>query len=104
MFSYRRVKIVPSILIAEDDEMLREGFKLILSSQPYEINFAMDGEQALQLCKQTTFDLILLDLMMPKLDGIEFIKKYSAMKLPKTKIIVMSNLSSNDKATAVDGQ
>lgn len=85
------------ILIVEDEELLREGFKLILSDEPYEISFAIDGEQALSLCSQNKFDLILLDLMMPKVDGVKFLEKYKAMNLPATKIIVMSNLSSNDK-------
>jgi CheY-like chemotaxis protein len=87
------------ILIVEDEVILRETYEMVLSTGPYIIMTAADGEEALRLCGETTFDLILLDLMMPKADGVAFMERYKAMNLPTSKVIVLSNLSSGDKLT-----
>jgi DNA-binding response OmpR family regulator len=84
------------ILIVEDEEILRESYKLILSTEPYEVHAASDGDQALKLCHDITFDLILLDLMMPRVDGVSFLEKYKHFDNPSAKIIILSNLSSGD--------
>ncbi|OGC38623.1 hypothetical protein A2V54_01985 [candidate division WWE3 bacterium RBG_19FT_COMBO_53_11] len=62
-----------------------------------ETKLASDGEEALQLLGSKRFDLIILDLVMPKLDGFDFLKKMG----PKTKkipVIVLSNLSQEEDA------
>jgi DNA-binding response OmpR family regulator len=82
------------ILLVEDEDILRETFELIIASQPYLANTAENGQVALQLCKKTTYDLILLDLMMPVLDGVGFLKEFVSNKPDRTKIIILSNLSS----------
>lgn len=84
------------ILIVEDELMLREGYKMILSIEPYEVYMAKDGEEALQLCKEKAFNLVLLDLMMPKVSGIMFLERIKADGVAVPKIIVMSNLSSGE--------
>lgn len=88
------------ILIVEDESTLRDSYELILSTEPYEIRAATNGAEALRLCKETAFDLILLDLMMPIMNGIEFLKQYlkDADKIPK--IVVLSNLSSGEELNA----
>lgn len=87
------------ILIVEDEDILRETYRLILSSEPYDVVAVADGEEALALCQETNFDLVLLDLMMPNTDGVQFLEKYKAMGLPPLKVIVLSNLSSGDDLT-----
>jgi DNA-binding response OmpR family regulator len=87
------------ILIVEDEEILRESYRMILSTEPYNIKTAMDGEQALLLCDETEFDLILLDLMMPKVDGVAFLERYKKKSLQTSKIIILSNLSSGEELT-----
>jgi two-component system copper resistance phosphate regulon response regulator CusR len=83
------------ILLVEDDEVLRETYAIILSTEPYQLDTAEDGEVALEKCSHTTYDLILLDLMMPGVDGAGFLERF--MPAPTgTKVIVMSNLSSGD--------
>lgn len=80
------------ILLVEDDEVLRETYVAILSTEPYLIDAATNGMEALELCKKNTYDVILLDLMMPLMDGVRFLQK--AQPLPaRTKIIVLSNVS-----------
>jgi CheY-like chemotaxis protein len=82
------------ILVVEDEPVLREVYELVLGSEPFIVNLAENGQVALELCRQNTYDLILLDLMMPVLDGVGFLRAYAHQAPPTTRIIVLSNLSS----------
>ncbi|MDB5187064.1 MAG: DNA-binding response regulator VicR [Candidatus Saccharibacteria bacterium] len=82
----------PNILIIEDDIALNQAYVTILGAAGYDVRSAFDGEEALKLATQQEPDIIFLDLRMPTLDGIGFLKAYS----PKTQhadvdIIVFSN-------------
>lgn len=81
------------ILLVEDDPLLREVYEDILSTQPYGVEVVANGKEALGMIQQKDFDLILLDLMMPVMDGIEFLRQYSDLAKAKNKIIIMSNVS-----------
>lgn len=81
------------ILIVEDEPVLRDVYQTIISSQPYICHVAANGEEALEKCKDQTYDLILLDIMMPVMDGIEFLEHYTQLEGPKSKVIILSNLS-----------
>lgn len=81
------------ILIVEYEHTLNEAYQLILASTDHQIKAAYDGLEALKITKKYEPDLILLDLRMPRLSGIEFLKKFDPTnKHPKTKIIIFSNL------------
>lgn len=84
------------ILIVEDEEILRESYQFILSTEAYVVEAASDGKKALELCQKMEFDLILLDLMMPVMNGIEFLEAYEPSEHPRTKIVIISNLSGGD--------
>jgi two-component system, OmpR family, alkaline phosphatase synthesis response regulator PhoP len=60
----------PSILLAEDEENLHEALKLNLELEGYEITSAYDGSAALKAIADEYFDLIILDVMLPEIDGI----------------------------------
>lgn len=60
----------PSILLVEDEDNLHEALKLNLELEGYEITSAFDGSQALQKVEQEYFDLIIMDIMLPEVDGI----------------------------------
>ncbi|HRO86063.1 MAG TPA: response regulator transcription factor [Niabella sp.] len=60
----------PSILLVEDEENLHESLKLNLELQGYEVTSAFDGTHALKAVKVEYFDLIVLDIMLPEVDGI----------------------------------
>ncbi len=83
---------MPRILIVEDDKALHAAYKTILTKEKYEIVSAFNGQEALDALEKTTVDLILLDITMPKMNGIEFLEKYN--RLDGTKVIVFSNLDS----------
>lgn len=87
------------ILIVEDEPLLRESYNMILSTEPYDVDVARNGQEALEKCSQTTYDLILLDLMMPVMDGPGFLEKYTADagQHNPTNVIILSNLSSGDE-------
>jgi DNA-binding response OmpR family regulator len=91
---------VRKILLVEDENALREAYTLILTSQPYELHVVTNGQEALEKCLRYTYDLILLDLMMPVLNGVGFLEEFSRAKnFQSTKIIVLSNLSSGKDLT-----
>lgn len=68
------------ILIVDDEEKIRELIKLNLEVAGYNCYEACDGEEALKMCEENNYDLVLLDIMMPKVDGYQvaevLIKKY----------------------------
>jgi len=88
------------LLLVEDEPSLREVYELILSTQPYEFDVAVNGKDAIEKCQNKAYDLILLDLMMPVLDGVGFLEQFADSNghLP-SKVIVLSNLSAGHDLT-----
>jgi CheY-like chemotaxis protein len=82
-----------SILIVEDEIVLQDVYKLVLESNGYIVHTAANGMEGLAKLKQLRPDLVLLDIFMPVMDGIEFLKNLDLDDYPETKIIVYSNLS-----------
>jgi DNA-binding response OmpR family regulator len=79
----------PRILIVDDNETNRDILMARLGSQGYDLTQAADGEEALAAAKEQLPDLILLDIMMPKIDGIEVCKRIKAdATMPFTPIIL----------------
>src|SRR5215467_2688456 len=68
----------PRILVVDDNEANLDIAKMRLESQGYEIVTAVDGEDALAKVREALPDLLLLDIMMPKLDGIEVTRRLKA--------------------------
>lgn len=80
-----------TILIVEDESVLNEAYQITLAQAGYDIISAFDGKEALELVEEVSPDVILLDLRMPVLDGIGFLKEFDSEQHPDTKIIVFSN-------------
>ena len=59
------------ILVVDDEQVLVKGIKFNLEHEGYQVEVGYDGEQAVELTREGGFDLILLDLMMPKIDGLQ---------------------------------
>jgi CheY-like chemotaxis protein len=64
-----------SILIIDDEKAIRKTLSEILSYEGYKIEEAADGEEGLKKFSSTEYDVVLCDIKMPKLDGIEFLEK-----------------------------
>lgn len=84
-------KARPIILVVEDDAALNDAYKTILTTSGYDTRTAFNGEEALQAAMKQEPDIIFLDLRMPVLDGIGFLKAYHPKKHPHVKIIIFSN-------------
>ena len=59
------------ILVVDDEKTLVKGMKFNLENEGYEVECAYDGAAALELAREGRFDLIILDVMMPEMDGLE---------------------------------
>jgi DNA-binding response OmpR family regulator len=68
------------VLIVDDEEMIRGVLKEYVEFEGYEADEAEDGMEAVKKCKQTDYDMILMDIMMPKLDGFSAVKEIKKMK------------------------
>lgn len=82
------------ILIVEDDQFLREFYQELLTAEGYFIDVAPDGEMGLQKIHTQDYDLVLLDIMMPKKDGISVLSelKIKGPHSAHVKIIVLTNI------------
>jgi two-component system, OmpR family, response regulator len=89
-----------SILVADDDPVIRKLFEKRLSNEGHEVTVASDGKEAARLLDSTTFDVIITDLVMPgDIGGIELLKR-AKEKSVDIEVIVITGHSSVD--TAVD--
>jgi len=85
---------VNSILIVEDEMALREAFVTVFQVHGFKVNEAANGQEAIEILKQSKPRIILLDLLMPIMGGIEFLEHGNVKKTcPSTDILVFSNLS-----------
>lgn len=81
------------MLLVDDDADLRQMYTLILGKAGYDLDTAEDGLEGLAKARGGGYDLVLLDLMMPNLDGIGFLKglKEERPKTPNGAIVILSN-------------
>ena len=70
------------ILIVDDEERMRHLLSIMLSRRGYTIEQAADGVEALAMMESTSFDMVISDIKMPRMDGIELLKKIQEMDAP----------------------
>ena len=70
-FKLGEKKMGKRILVVDDEKLIVKGLRFSLLQDGYEVDCAYDGEEALNLVKANEYDLILLDVMLPKFDGFE---------------------------------
>ncbi len=92
-------EVPPHILVMEDDLSVAKGLEMVLSEEGYTVNLAGTGELALEAFKQKRFDLLVADLRLPDIDGMEVIKQVKEAK-PETEVIVITGYGTT--ATAVE--
>lgn len=82
------------ILVAEDDPTLQSAYVTFLQAEGFDVQAVSDGQQALDAVAQSEPDVVLLDMLMPNLDGIGFLQRaHLVQNHPKTKVLVLSNVS-----------
>jgi DNA-binding response OmpR family regulator len=87
------------VLVVEDEQILREGLSDLLSGAGYEVTAVGDGAEAVERGTDERFDLVLLDLMLPKLDGIEVLTRLRRVR-PGLPIIMLTARSGEDDKVA----
>ena len=89
--------MVKNILIVEDDDFFRELLRKKLLSKEFNILEAIDGEKGVMLIKEKKPDLVLLDLLLPNIDGFEVLLKVKGdLSTSKIPIIILSNLGQQE--------
>ncbi|MDP3334322.1 MAG: response regulator transcription factor [Methylococcaceae bacterium] len=90
-----------NILLIEDDAVLADGLMHTLSGSGYVVTVATTGSYAQQLLTAQDFDLIVLDLGLPDMDGLELLRKIRQRKLPLPIMILTARDSVNDRITGI---
>jgi CheY-like chemotaxis protein len=86
------------VLIIEDDTALQEAYSFILTTKGHSVVSAFNGAEGLDAVRKERFDVVLLDIHMPVMDGIEFLRRYNQEELSELKdaggwrVIVFSNM------------
>ena len=75
---------MPRVLVVDDEKLIVKGIRFSLEQDGMEVDCAYDGEEAIELAKKTEYDMVLLDVMLPKFDGYEVcqaIREFSDMPI-----------------------
>jgi DNA-binding NtrC family response regulator len=88
---------MPTLLIIDDEKSIRKTFSDILRYEGYKIEEAADGQEGLHMFKKKSFDAVLCDIKMPKIDGMEFLEQAVAIN-PDVPVIMVSGHGNIDTA------
>ncbi len=86
-----------TILVADDDASIRSLLKQLLSDEGYSVVEATTGTEVVEKVKDTNPDLVIMDVRMPELDGIEALSKLKVSS-PKTSVLIMTAFGSSNNA------
>ena len=90
------------ILIVEDEKPISDILKFNLEKEGYKTVQAFDGEEGLNLAKTNDYDLILLDVMLPKMDGFQVLREVRALKVNIPIILVTAREDEIDKVLGLE--
>jgi len=91
---------VARVLIVEDDKDLNNAYSIILKNEGHEVVSAFNGREALDKLKDFSPNLILLDLLMPIMGGLEFLQQYNLPKAHKdVKVLIFTNMENSPEVT-----
>ena len=87
-----------NILLVEDDSFLIDIYTTKIKESGFSVEVASEGDEAVRRAKEEKFDLVLLDIVMPKVDGWDILRQIKAeTKLKDLKVIIISNLSQKEE-------
>lgn len=84
------------VLIVDDDKLILKFYKAIVAAEGYQIKTAEDGQEALSVAAEFKPDLIILDILMPVMNGMNFLRNFDCSRHPETKVVIFSNSASAD--------
>jgi DNA-binding response OmpR family regulator len=97
---YNGDKPLANILVVEDDHDLNNAYCLILKHEGHEVVSAFDGQEALDKLEDFDPDLVLLDLLMPVMGGLEFLKKWESKgKKSDVKVLIFTNMENSPEVS-----
>ena len=82
--------MAPTVLIGEDEELILEGLKMLLEAKGYRVLCALDGEQALLSAQREKPDILVIDIGMPKMDGVEVCRRLKSNETTRGIKILMA--------------
>jgi len=90
------------LLLVEDSVQLNKALSTVLKRNSFVVDSAFDGEEALILLKDYQYDIVILDIMLPKIDGIEVLKKARASGIQTPIIMLTAKSTTDDKILGLD--
>ena len=87
------------ILIVEDDKDLNAAYQMILKKAGHTVGSALNGKDALDMAAMFKPDLILLDLLMPVMGGLEFLQEYNLEQHAGVKVLIFTNMENSPEVT-----
>jgi len=90
------------ILLAEDERELAKAVKAILNYSNYDVEVAYNGKEAINFVKEKVFDTIIMDIMMPVMDGIDALKEMRKMGIHTPVILLTAKSQIDDKVEGLD--
>jgi len=83
--------------LVEDDKHTRDLYRLFLKEAGYQVEIAEDGKTGLSKAIQGGYDLILLDIILPEIDGLKFLEEFKKVSpRPKSKVVMLTVLDQDD--------
>lgn len=89
--------VAERLLIVEDEDTLCQSLKRVFAKEGYEVDIAESAEAAFRLLEEMTYDLIITDIILPGVSGIELLARYKE-KNPEQKVIIMTAYASLETA------
>ena len=90
------------LLLVEDNEQLNKALSTLLKRNSFVVDSAFDGEEALIYIKQYEYDIIVLDIMIPIINGLEVLKRIRTMKLDTPVLMLTAKSTTEDKIVGLD--
>src|SRR3989338_6995908 len=90
-----------TILFIEDDPFVVDMYQHVLTKAGYTVDTAFDGKEGLTKAQANKYDLLLVDIMIPEMTGIEVLEKLRAgdsQKLANTKVVILTNLAQDEES------
>jgi CheY-like chemotaxis protein len=94
-----RVAAAPRVLVVEDDDAIRTLLAAALRREPFDVDTASDGATALQMTRDVEYAVIVLDLMMPRLNGFDFLAAFHG-RTPKSRSVILVITAFDDAKVA----
>lgn len=90
------------VLLIEDDAMLADGLRRSLEQSDYSVDWTGDGEDAEMILRTQEYDIVILDLTLPKMDGLEILRTLRARKIPVPVLITTARSEVDDRIKGLD--